>query len=314
MGGVLRYAPPWLMSAFDYLPSKAMIKLRRNRELVADMARGLVQSSTDAMLRGVEGGKDILSLIVQANLASEKQKRMSSQEVYAQVSSFMLAGEETVANSVCWSLYELCMNPEYQSRIRLEINDVYSEASGRGDNDLTFGDLEKMTLLVAFIKEVLRFHPTLPISLRAAAIDTVVPLGQPIVTNTGKVLKEVPVREGQVIIIDSAGYNRLESVWGTDATLFDPNRWLEERKGAQASYSGMYANLMTFFGGARGCIGWRFALAEMQVFLIELLRNFQFSLPPGVEIMRELALVTIPVVRGDESRRQLLPLIVTPEV
>ncbi|THV05858.1 cytochrome P450 [Dendrothele bispora CBS 962.96] len=60
------------------------------------------------------------------------------------------------------------------------------------------------------------------------------------------------------------------------------------------------------FAGVR----WRFALQEMQVFLIEMVRKFRFSLPEGVRIEREMTLGSIPVVSGDPSREQRLPLII----
>jgi cytochrome P450 len=65
---------------------------------------------------------------------------------------------------------------------------------------------------------------------------------------------------------------------------------------------------MTFFGGTRGCIGFRFALSELQITLTELVRQFYFELPSDVRIRKELALVTLPVVEGDPSRQQRMPL------
>jgi hypothetical protein len=49
-------------------------------------------------------------------------------------------------------------------------------------------------------------------------------------------------------------------------------------------------------------------MMEFQVFLIELIRKFRFTIPEDIAIRREMALVTIPVVVGDETRSARLPL------
>jgi len=307
--GILPYIPPWILRSLDSIPSKAMRKLRRNRELVNEVAKERVEFGLNDSRKGMGGGKDVLSQIVKANLASETSVRMSAREVYAQVSSIMLAGEETVADTVCWALYELARSPKHQETVRLEVKEALKAARGR--EGLTYADLEKMTFTLAFMKEVLRFHPALPMSQRVAARDAIIPLAQAATTESGEVLEEVRIAKGEVVIINTAGYNRLECVWGPDADEFRPSRWFEERKGEIGPYTGMYANLLTFLGGPRGCLGWRFALLEFQIFLIEIVNRFQLAIPNEVEIRREMALVTIPVVVGDETRTASLPLEIT---
>jgi cytochrome P450 len=50
---------------------------------------------------------------------------------------------------------------------------------------------------------------------------------------------------------------REKSIWGEDAEEFRPLRWIEDNM--KKSAIGPYANLLTFWGGARTCVGWRFA-------------------------------------------------------
>lgn len=47
---------------------------------------------------------------------------------------------------------------------------------------------------------------------------------------------------------------------------------------------------------------------EIQIFLFEFVKKFRFELPKNIEIRREMALVTIPVVVGDESKTAKMPL------
>ncbi|KAJ6536500.1 hypothetical protein DFH09DRAFT_931325, partial [Mycena vulgaris] len=68
----------------------------------------------------------------------------------------------------------------------------------------------------------------------------------------------------------------------------------------------------TFGTGVRACIGWRFAVAEMQAFLVELVDNFEFSMTDSAaRIRRDICLVVVPVVEGEAEKGIHLPLRVT---
>lgn len=59
----------------------------------------------------------------------------------------------------------------------------------------------------------------------------------------------------------------------------------------------------------RSCIGWKFAVLELQAFLVELIGTFEFSLTPeSWKIRREGALVMIPTVEGEVEKGSQLPL------
>lgn len=67
--------------------------------------------------------------------------------------------------------------------------------------------------------------------------------------------------------------NHSTEVWGPDATKFVPERHLQEvpqgakglASGASVNVPGVWGNNLTFLGGTRNCIGYKFALAEMKV-------------------------------------------------
>ncbi|KAL0562506.1 hypothetical protein V5O48_019581, partial [Marasmius crinis-equi] len=104
--------------------------------------------------------------------------------------------------------------------------------------------------------ETLRLHPIVPELIREAQIDDAIPLDHPVTDASGNVLKEIPVAKGQRIITSIVCYNRLKDIWGEDADQWNPERFLNLKT---PTTLGVFGNLMTFSGGVRGCIGWRFA-------------------------------------------------------
>lgn len=71
------------------------------------------------------------------------------------------------------------------------------------------------------------------------------------------------IRKGQTIFFPIISMNRAESLWGEDALQFKPERWTESQTpSAISTIPGVWGNLLTFLGGPRACIGYRFALVE----------------------------------------------------
>lgn len=82
-------------------------------------------------------------------------------------------------------------------------------------------------------------------------------------------------------------------IWGADAEEYNPERYFSEKAqskegGGPNSVPGVWGNLLTFLGGTRNCIGYRFALAEIRAILFVLIRNFKFEeLPSKPEIEKK---------------------------
>lgn len=76
--------------------------------------------------KGDDVGKDLLSLLMRANMAPDLRadQKMSDAEVIAQITTFMLAGNETSSTALTWVLYRLAQNPKVQQRLREECRGV----------------------------------------------------------------------------------------------------------------------------------------------------------------------------------------------
>ncbi|KAJ7037978.1 cytochrome P450 [Mycena alexandri] len=307
--GLLELVPVPLLKAFtQYAPTKGLRNSRQVERVATALAKRLVEEKAEALMAG-KSKRDIMSLLVKANASANPRSNLSADELYAQMQTIMQAGHETTATTMSWTMLELTQHPEVQAKLREEIQATERAIYERGDTEFTAADFDSMTYTIAVMKETFRFHPVAFNTLREATRDELLPLSKPIVTLSGKTITELPIPKNQVLVISIVGYNRNTDVFGKDAHQFNPERWLDGTVKPAANV-GMYGNLMTFGSGHRGCIGWRFAVYEYQAFLIELVKNFEFSMDPTIvsKVRREAGIVMFPTIEGEVKKGPQLPI------
>jgi unspecific monooxygenase len=165
-----------------------------------------------------------------------------------QVATMILAGHETTATALFWSLYLLALDPETQDKVAAEVESV--SVDGRFE-------LERLKFTRAVIDETMRLYPPAFLIARAAAApDTVAGL---------------PVRRRDVILIAPWLLHRHEKLW-RDPDAFIPSRFM-----APAPPPDRFAYL-PFGAGPRVCIGAHFALVEATLALAKLIGAFRVGL------------------------------------
>ncbi|KAF9259745.1 cytochrome P450 [Marasmius fiardii PR-910] len=272
------------------------------------ISNDLVNMKTDDA--GQEGRNDFMSVLSRALYTSIADKSMSSAEALSQMATIIFAGHETSASTLSWCLYQLSKHPKEQEIIFQEIKNVREQTRNESD-PLTVKDLDGpgMAHLNRVIKETLRLHPIAPDLVREAGMDDVIPLDYPIMDASGSVLTQIPVVKGQRVHVNIYQYNRDKELWGEDAHEWKPSRFTDHQK--PTTTLGVYGNLMTFSGGVRSCIGWRFAVLEIQVVLAALVESFVFSVPDGVEVEQMRPGLGTPLVKGRWAEGAQMPLTIT---
>ncbi|KAK7027704.1 cytochrome P450 [Favolaschia claudopus] len=234
---------------------------------------------------------DFLLNICPTSSNKPQKSALTHEELASQTGTFFIAGEETTTSAIVFALLELAKHQSFQDELRAE---VHHFAKIKSNSEAGFS-YDNMPLLNALIKESLRINTPGAAQERAAIVDTVLPLSNPIRLLNGEMLHSIPIRKGQVVTVAAASYHRNEVLWGDDAHKFRPSRWLDGTA-FHGRALGPYANLLSFLGGQRVCLGWRFALAfraysrryvltvlnldsllEMQVLLFELVEKFRFT-------------------------------------
>jgi len=192
-----------------------------------------------------------------------------------------------------------------------------------GTPDPTWDQLtntESLPYLDALVHEVLRLHPALDTTIRTANSDDILPLTNPIVTATGETVSSLFIAKGTKVIVPIGAVNRSSLLWGEDAAVFSPERWLvqasasedagqgdgdneEGKKGRGKEEVSGYRHLLTFVDGPRTCLGKAFALAEFKAVLSVLIRNYSFEFldGPDTKIEKHRGILARPKVEGQKG-------------
>ncbi|KAJ7740499.1 cytochrome P450 [Mycena olivaceomarginata] len=279
--------------------------MRIGRELLAESKREIAQNGA---FEGTGRARDLLSLLVRANTSKDvpESQRLSDEDVIAQVPTFLVAGHETTSTAVTWALFALTQNTAAQTRLREELLEVSSDRP-------TMDELNALPYLDCVVRETLRLYAPVPTTGRMAFQDDVVPLGTPVTDIDGTVHETLRIRKGELLLIPIIALNRDVEIWGQDAMEFVPERWDAPPPGSSA-IPGVWGHMLTFLGGPRSCIGYRFSLVEMKALIFTLVRAFEFELAVPIEEMgkKGTAIVQRPIVTTDRAAGNQLPLLVRP--
>ncbi|KAI9456893.1 cytochrome P450 [Boletus coccyginus] len=255
--------------------------------------------------------KSIIGLLIKgAN--GDLEFHMTKEEVVAQIKMLLVAGYETTAISLSWALLELSRNPDVQTRLRNELLEH--------GTDPTYDQLSNgLPYLDAVIHEILRIHPPIVEVTRVAIEHDVIPLSEPVRTKSGEMVDSLTIAKGTLVTVPMESMNRSATIWGEDARVFRPSRWLENAHGengitAKAKEIQGHRHLLTFVDGPRACLGKNFALTEFKVVLSVLVKNFVFELRDGVDSKIEIGrgMLLRPKIAGEVGCK--LPLRVRPYV
>jgi len=277
--------------------------LDRNSRRIFEEKKTALQKGDEAVVQQIGEGKDILSRLMQANMAAADEDRLPEDEILAQISTFVFAGMDTTSGALAHILEMLAKHPEIQDKLRSEI----AEARSVGQ-EISYDDLVELPYLDAVCRETLRLHAPVPSLNRRTRQDVIMPLSAPIRGVDGTLIHEILVPKNTDIVIGILAANRNPALWGPDAAEWKPDRWLKPlpETVTNAHMPGVYSNLMTFLGGGRACIGFKFSQLEMKIVLAVLLSTFTFS-PSDKEVVWNIAGIQYPTV-GRVSRKPEMPM------
>ncbi|KAJ3536892.1 hypothetical protein NMY22_g5831 [Coprinellus aureogranulatus] len=292
------------------IPFRRLRMLREKIDIMHQTSVAIFNAKKKAMEAGRGADqKDFLSILMRENANASKEDQLPDSEVIAQISTLMFAAMDTTSNALCRILWLLSKNQDVQDKLRAEIREAKQKF---GDGDLDYDQLGSLIYLDAVIKETLRRYSPATFVTRESNKDAILPLSKPIQTTDGNTTQEIYVPKGTLAVVSITSVNTDPEIWGPDSYEWKPERWLQPLPDSvvDAKIPGVYSHLMTFIGGGRACIGFKFSEMEMKVVLYSLLDRFKFSL--SKEIYWSMIGIATPSSNPDmEAFQSDMPLLVS---
>ncbi|EAL6159840.1 cytochrome P450 [Campylobacter coli] len=214
------------------------------RQVLSDIIKPRYDMADNAEFEDILGS---LLLVVDA----DTNKRFSFEEILDQVAMLFLAGHETTASSLTWTLYLLSLYPKEQEKAYEEITQVLQGGV------VEISHLRQFKYLTNIFKESLRLYPPVGFFAREAKKDTQV--------------RDKLIKKGSGVVIAPWLIHRHEEFW-TNPHGFNPSRFEGEYK--KDAY-------LPFGVGERICIGQGFAMQEAILILANILKKYKLELEEG---------------------------------
>jgi cytochrome P450 len=246
----------------DKLPLPSIRRFEKARARLDQTIYGLIHERRKS---GEDAG-DLLSMLLLAQDEESGGGGMSDKQVRDEALTLFLAGHETTANALTWTWYLLSQNPECERRMQEEIDGVLE---GRVP---AMADLPQLRYTEMVFAEAMRLYPPAWAIGRMAKgpfeLDGI----------------EIPAKS---ICIVSPYVMQRDSRWFPEPERFDPERWRPEVRDARPKFS-----YFPFGGGARVCIGERFAWMEGVLMIAILAQKWKLRLAPDQRV-EPLPLITL---------------------
>ncbi|GKU91589.1 hypothetical protein SLEP1_g5445 [Rubroshorea leprosula] len=226
-------------------------KLKHAIGIINDLAMEVIQQKRKL---GFSSQQDLLSRFM-ASISDDSYLRDI-------VTSFILAGRDTMASALTMLFWLLANHPEVVSEIRKE-----SEKVMQPNQELaSFDQIREMHYLHAAVYESLRLYPPVQFDSKFAGKDDILPDG-------------TFVAKGTRVTYHPFAMGRMEVIWGQDFVKFRPERWL--KNGIFSPQSPF--KYPVFQAGIRVCLGKELALVEMKMVALSVIRKFDIELvaPPA---------------------------------
>ena len=207
--------------------------------------------------RAEGGGQDMFSQFATAEY--EDGQLMPVDEVVDHMNFLMMAAHDTITSSATSLIWLLAKNPDWQEKLRQEIESVTGGLGSDGRaRDLAYDDMGKLELTEMAFKESLRMVPPVPSMPRRAL--------------RGFEFGGYHIPGGTHVGINQHFVHHDEKHWD-DPYAFDPMRFTPDRVKARHKYA-----WVPFGGGAHMCLGLHFAYMQVKILLAQVLPRYEITL------------------------------------
>lgn len=240
--------------------------------------RAYLQQYFGSRVAGKQASDDTDMFAEISRAQSDEGDAFSKQDIIDHIIFLMMAAHDTTTSSLSSLCFVLAKHPEWQDRIRDEIN-------AHGKDTLQYAEMPNFDAAGLVLKEALRLYPPLPVIPRVALKDCE--------------FDGYKINRGDRVMISPLFTHRMSEIW-TNPNKFDPDRFSKERAEDRIHKHAW----VPFGGGAHKCLGIKFAELQIKLMLFHILKEYQISIAPGYEMPYS----AVPIGKPTD----LLPLTLTP--
>ncbi|WP_212824655.1 cytochrome P450 [Catellatospora sp. TT07R-123] len=239
-----------------WVPLPRQLRFRKSRAELQAIVDQLVEE------RGgrTDDREDVLSRLI-VSAGAESDRKVGQIRLRDELVTLLLAGHETTASTLSWTLYLIDEHPEVRERLRDEAVAVL------GDRRPEFEDLHKLRYTSMVVEEVMRLYP--PVWLlprKSLAPDEIA--GYHVPANAD-------------VVVSPYTMHRHPSFWD-EPERFDPERFDPDRVTGRPRYA-----YIPFGAGPRFCVGNHLGMMEAVFVIAMLCRELRMTRMPGYDVVAE---------------------------
>ncbi|RIA88163.1 cytochrome P450 [Glomus cerebriforme] len=236
-------------------------KMRSACKFLSDYAHDIIKKrrNNEGTLKN---NNDILNMFMNAEIDDENGnvRKLNDEELKDIVLNLIVAGRDTTAQALSWMMYNIMVNPNVEDKLVKEINSLFDLK----DQILRYDNIKQFQYSHAVFYETLRLHPSVPKNVKLCIKDDILPNG-------------ILIYAGEWVTWSTWAMGRDKRIWGEDAQIFIPERFLENKDGLKPNQY----KFNSFNCGPRICLGQNFATIEALTVSTAILKQFKFELLPG---------------------------------
>ncbi|KAG4156939.1 hypothetical protein ERO13_D02G030000v2 [Gossypium hirsutum] len=226
---------------------------------IQDCVMKIVKKREDKVVNGEADsfGNDFLGLLVNAYHDSDKNNRLSTEDLVDECKTFYFAGQDTVNSLLAWIVFLLAIHGDWQEKARREVIEIFGNQIPNSE------EMSKLKIMTMIIYETLRLYGPSNGMMRRTESDV----------QLGKLILPANL---DLLVIHAAPHHDPQ-LWGDDVHLFKPERFAEGIAKATNYNAGVFC---PFGLGPRNCVGMNFATTETKIVLSMILQRYTISLSP----------------------------------
>ncbi|KAG0299830.1 hypothetical protein BGZ98_009720 [Dissophora globulifera] len=250
-------------------------KVEYDSQLIRSHALEIIQARRRQGFHAEE--KDFLQFLLEG--VDDEGKPLCDELIVDNILTFTIAARDTTAHAITWMFYSIFRDGTDEKIAHSLVREVDEVL---GESEPSYMIFKKQKFAEACFYEALRVFPSFPRNLRVCVNDDILPDG-------------TKVHSGEWVAWSSYVMGRSELIWGPDAKLFKPSRWIDSEKPSQAKFN-------SFNAGPRVCPGQKFATIQALTITSMILRSFHVELEEPSKVPAYGTSLAFPMLGGLKVR------------